>query len=441
MHAWPVNVPIGRLLRDLKHDLKTTATMPTDPITRPDEPDLNHPAGPLAAGDLRARLDDLAAQGLGRRLRRIDGAGAGRVSLNGRTLCCLCSNNYLGLAGHPAVVSAARRALEEWGWGAGGSRLVCGNTALHEALERRLAAFKNAEAALVFSTGYQANLAAVAGLAGRGDVVLLDKLDHASIIDAARSGGAEVRVFGHLDYARLEALLERYAGAGRRLIVTESVFSMDGDTADLERLVEIKERHRAMLCVDEAHATGVLGPNGRGLAAQAGVESRIDITVGTLSKALGGIGGFVSASGSVIEWLIQTARPFIYTTALPPAACAAALAALDVVESEPWRREKVACLAGRLRAGLRERLGVEPGLAETPIVPLIVGDARRATGFSAALEAEGFLVPAIRPPTVPPGTARLRISVSADHSEEDIDRLLEAVERHWDRARPVPGPQ
>ena len=415
-------------------------TMPTDPIANPADPDPNPVFEPCAAPDLRARLDDLAAEGLLRRLRRIDVARAGRVDVDGRTLCCLCSNNYLGLAGHAAVVSAACKALEEWGWGAGASRLVSGHTALHEALEQQLAAFKNAQAALVFPSGYQANLAAIRGLVTRGDVILLDRLNHASIIDAARSSGAEVRVFGHLDYGRLETLLQRYAGAGRRLIVTESVFSMDGDTADLARLVELKDRHRALLCVDEAHATGVLGPGGRGLAARAGVEDHIDVSVGTLSKALGGIGGFITASREIIDWLINTAGPFIYTTALPPAACAAAMAALEVVEKEPWRREKVARLANRLRAGLREHLGVQTVSAETPIVPLIIGEARKATALSAALENEGFLVPAIRPPTVPRGTARLRLSVSADHSEQDIDRLLEALVRHRDRAMPAVRP-
>ncbi len=373
-------------------------------------------------------LADLAARGLRRRLREVESRQGPHLTVGGRSLICFASNNYLGLADHPAVAAAVREAVARWGWGAGASRLVCGHMSPHAELERRLAAFKGAEAALVCPTGYQANLAAIRALAGKGDVVLLDKLNHASIIDAARGSGAILRVFPHRDYRKLERLLAGAGDARRRVIVTDSLFSMDGDLADLPRLVQLKRAYGALLCLDEAHATGVLGPHGRGAAELAGVESEIDVTVGTLSKALGGIGGFIAGSRSFIDWVVNTAGPFIYTTALPPAACAAALAALDLVEREPARREKLLALAAHLRGELTAR-GWDIGRSVSQIVPLIVGDADRAVSLSAKLEAAGILAPAIRPPTVPRGQARLRLSLCADHEPADVERLLAALGR------------
>lgn len=424
-------------------------------------------------------LAELDARGLRRRLRGIESACSARVRRDGREMICLCSNNYLGLANHPEVIEAARRAVEQWGWGAGASRLVSGHMTPHGELERRLAAFKGTEAALVCSTGYQANLAAIRGLAGKGDVILLDKLNHASIIDAARGSGATVRVFPHRDDGKLERLLERTADARRRVIVTDSLFSMDGDFADLPRLVELKRRHDAILCIDEAHATGVFGENGRGLAEAMGVEDEIDVVVGTLSKALGGIGGFVAGSAAFIDWLVNTAGAFIYTTALPPAACAAATAALDLIEREPERRHRLLAMAARLReelsgrhdlrpltlagpkdparsdtatprsdsaAARSERVGrqgspatVQRGFdiagSRSQIIPLVIGPADEAVKLAAALEAEGLLIPAIRPPTVPRGRSRLRISLCADHTDADLDLLLAALDRHRPRPR------
>lgn len=381
------------------------------------------------------QLAALADEGLLRSLRTIGSAQDTHVVCEGRTLCSFCSNNYLGLAHHPRVVAAVKAGVECWGWGAGASCLVSGHMKPHAELEQRLAEFKGSEAALVLSTGYQANLAAVRSLAGKGDVVLCDKLNHASIIDAALSSGAVVRVFSHCDYRKLERLLERTRDARRRVIVTDTVFSMDGDFADLPRLVELKQKHDALLCVDEAHATGVLGDHGRGLAEVMEVEEHIDVVVGTLSKALGGMGGFIAASRALIEWIVNTARSFIYTTALPPAACVAAMAALDVVEQEPERRQRLVSNAARLRHELGEVRGYDIGPSACHIVPLIVGEPAAAVRLSRELEADGLLVPAIRPPAVPRGQARLRLTVSSEHTGADIDHLLSAIERHFDSAR------
>lgn len=378
---------------------------------------------------IRDRLSELSAQGLRRSLRTIESAQGAYVTVDGRRLCCMCSNDYLGLANHPEVVAAVRSAVERWGWGAGASQLVCGHMGPHAQLEARLAAFKKTPAALVCSTGYQANLAAVRGLAGREDIVFLDKLNHASIIDAARGSGAVVRVFPHRDYAKLERLLDRSAGFRRRVIVTDSLFSMDGDLADLPRLVELKRRFDALLIVDEAHATGVFGEHGRGAAEMMGVEDAIDVTVGTLSKALGGVGGFVTASAEIVELLVNAAGAFIYTTALPPAACAAAMAGLDVIEREPHRRQNLLAMAGRLREELGGRLELDLGSSTSQIVPVIVGEAEQAVRLSRALEEAGFLIPAIRPPTVPRGRSRLRISLSAEHDPADLDRLTAVLQK------------
>lgn len=263
----------------------------------------------------RAELDGLAERGLFRELRTVESPQEAYVVVAGRRLCCLCSNNYLGLANHSAVAEAARSGIKRWGWGAGASRLVSGHMTPHAQLESRLATFKRTAGALVFPTGYQANLATVRAVAGAEDILFIDKLNHASIVDAARGSGALLRVFPHRDYGKLARLLDRGAKYRRRVIVTDTLFSMDGDFADLPRLVELKRRYDALLVVDEAHATGVFGEHGRGLAEQMGAEEGIDATVGTLSKALGGIGGFVAGSRELIDLLVNTGGAFIYTTA------------------------------------------------------------------------------------------------------------------------------
>lgn len=381
------------------------------------------------------RLADLEAHGLRRSLRVLESAQGPYVSVNGRRLVNLASNDYLGLANHPRIVAAVKAAVDRWGWGAGASRLVSGTMQPHAELESHLARFKGTQAALVCSTGYQANLAAIHGLADSGDTILLDKLNHASIIDAAFGGSPgiggrpNVRVFPHRGYSKLATLLGRAKSGHRRIIVTDSVFSMDGDFADLSALVELKRRYGALLIVDEAHATGILGDHGRGLAEEMGVEADIDVVVGTLSKALGGIGGFIAGSREIVDWLINTARSFIYTTALPPAACAGAMAALDIVEQEPGRRSRLVQLAAWFRRELAAQGGWDTAGSCSQIIPIIVGEAATAVEISRRLEQEGFLAPAIRPPTVPRGKSRLRISLSSEHRQEDLARLVEILAR------------
>lgn len=363
-----------------------------------------------------------------RTLRPVEALDGRVIRIAGQQRVNFSSNNYLALADHPSVTAAVREALDRWGWGAGASRLVGGHTTVHADLERKLAALKNTEAALVCSTGYQANLAAIRALAGDGDVIFLDKLNHHSIIDAAKGSGALVRVFPHRHYDKLERLLQRHSDARRRVIVTDTLFSMDGDFADLPRLVELKQRYDALLCVDEAHATGVWGQRGAGVAELQGVEHGIDVTVGTLSKALGGLGGFVAGSRAFIDWVINSAGAFIYTTALPPAGCAAAIAALEVIRQEPQRRERLIALSQDLRQRLQEA-DWNTADSNSQIVPVMLGTSEAAVGFSRALEDAGFLVPAIRPPTVPRGQARLRISLCCQHQPGELEALVVAMNR------------
>ncbi len=422
---------------------------------------------------IRQTLEDLRARGLYRRLVALGpspavasgegGSAAGpRVRIGGREVLQFASNNYLGLANDPRVKEAARRAIEKWGWGAGASRLVAGHTEAHEALEADLAAFKHTEAALVFPTGYQTNLAVLGSLVGRGDLVLSDRENHASIYDAVKLSGARLVRYAHADAedaarafedrrgerngVRRVNIADRFRGRltgepraeargelKRRLLVTDTVFSMDGRLAQLRALALLAEREGAMLVLDEAHATGVLGPTGAGLAEEVGLESGVTASVGTLSKALGGIGGFVAASREVCDLIVNRGRSFIYTTALPAAACEAAREALRIVREEPDRRRRVLALAERLRCALQEK-GFDSGRSETQIVPVLVGAPERALALAAALLEKGIFCPAIRPPTVPPGTSRLRVSLTAEHTEEDVERLVAALEEARSRA-------
>ena len=378
---------------------------------------------------VRETLDDLQARDLYRRLVAVGSAAGPRVDVGGRAVLQFASNNYLGLAADPRVREAAVRAIERWGWGAGASRLLAGHTDAHAALEADLASFKGAEAALVFPSGYMANLGVMTALVGRGDLVACDRENHASIYDAIRLSGAELARYPHGDVgAAAELLGVSSPKRSRTLLVTDTVFSMGGDLAPLAALAEACCASGAMLLVDEAHALGVLGPTGAGLAETLPhkYDGAITASVGTLSKALGGVGGFVAASRDVIELLVNRARPFIYTTALPAAACEAARAALAIVRSEPERRTRLLALADRLRRALRER-DFDCGRSETPIIPVIVGEPARALAMAAALLARGIFCPAIRPPTVPPGTSRLRISLTAEHIEEDVDLLVRAL--------------
>jgi 8-amino-7-oxononanoate synthase len=373
---------------------------------------------------LGRQLDQLEAAGLRRRLRPIASASDAEVEVDGRRVLLLSSNNYLGLATHPALRAAATEAIARWGCGAGASRLIAGHLDLHASVERALATFKGTDAALLFPSGYQANVGAITALVGEGDHVFSDELNHASIIDGCRLSRASVHVYPHRDAMELERLLAATPPDGRRLVVTDSVFSMDGDLAPLRDLVALAERYHSWLMVDEAHATGVLGPRGAGLAEAEGLTARIDVHMGTLSKALGSTGGYVAGSRPLVDLLVNRARSFVYTTGLPPASVAAAGAAIDVVVREPERRRMLATNAARLRDGLLA-LGLDV-VGDSHILAVMLGDNRRALAFGAALLARGILVQAIRPPTVPAGTARLRVTPMATHTPAQIDRVIEA---------------
>ena len=381
-------------------------------------------------------LEALRARSLDRHLREISGPQGPEVEIGGRRLINFSSNDYLGLANDPRLREAATAAIHEFGFGAGASRLISGNLSPHLRLERALAKWKETEAALCFSSGYAAALGTIPALVTKNDMVLLDKLCHASLIDGAKLSGGVLRVFPHNHLRKLESHLEwaRREHPGRRvLIVTESVFSMDGDRAPLLELVGLKKRFGALLMLDEAHAVGVIGSNGRGLAAAEDLNDDVDVQMGTLSKALGAGGGYICGSRTLIEWLINRARSFIYSTAPPPATVAAALAAVDYLAS-PEGEERRLLLRERIRliqqllplAGLKE----EDVAARSAIFPWIVGDEKAALDLAAALQDDGFLVPAIRYPTVPKGSARLRITVTAAHEEDQIRALCQAIERH-----------
>jgi 8-amino-7-oxononanoate synthase len=364
------------------------------------------------------RLEELRESGLRRRLRLIEGAQGPRVLLDGRQVLLLCSNNYLGLADHPRVREAAAEAALRWGAGAGGSRLISGNMEPHRALEGRLAAFKGYESALLFGSGYLANIGAISALGRRGEVVFSDELNHASIVDGCRLARAETFVYRHGDVEHLAWGLEQAAGRAA-LIVTDGLFSMDGDVAPLEDLIRLARRHECRLMVDEAHATGALGPGGRGSVAAAGLSGEVDLVVGTLGKALGSYGAYVCAGAELSEYLLNTARSFIFSTALPPPALAATQAALELLEAEPERVRRLRVNAAALRAGLTAE-GLNVGGTQSQIVPLEVGDAARTMELCERLLERGVFAQGIRPPTVPEGSSRLRFSVMATHEQAEL---------------------
>jgi len=375
--------------------------------------------------DIAASLRELRDRGLQRRLRLISGPQGPRVTLEGSEVLLLCSNDYLGFANHPTVRAAAAEAAMQWGAGAGASRLISGNMQPHARLERQLASFKGYESALLFGSGYLANTGTIAALADRGEVVFSDELNHASIIDGCRLSRAETFVYRHSDLDHLAWGLRR-AGGRAALIVSDGVFSMDGDVAPLPGLVELARRHGARLMVDEAHATGALGPGGRGSVAAAGLSGEVDVVVGTLGKALGSYGAYVCAGSELTEHLLNRARPFIFSTAPPPPVAAAALAALKLLEAHPERVERLAVNAATLRAALAaEELPVGPSGSQ--IVPLTVGDADRAMRLSESLLARGVFAQGIRPPTVPEGTSRLRFTVMATHRSAELENAARAV--------------
>jgi len=376
---------------------------------------------------LEEDLADLEARDLLRVRRRVGGGQGPEVRLDGRRVLCFASNNYLGLAADPEVVAASRTALSTGGASAGASPLVSGHMDPHEELERAIADWLGCEAALVFGSGYHANIGVIAALAGREDAVFSDALNHASLIDGCRLARAAVRIYRHGDLDDLEEKI-RATPARRRLIVTDSVFSMDGDTADLAGLVEIAARHEAWLMLDEAHAVGVFGDDGGGLAAARGVAGRVPIRMGTLGKALGSYGAFVAGSRALVETLVNRARSYVFSTALPPAVVGAAGAAIRIARRERTRRERLWRNARRLHEGLGAA-GLRLGPLDSTIVPVILGEPWAALSVARRAMEEGVWAPAIRPPTVAPGTARLRLTPIATHDDEQIDRAVEVIGR------------
>lgn len=389
-------------------------------------------------------LADLRCRGLYRQRRHLESSQGVRIRYRGRTFLNFSSNDYLNLATDPRLVKAAARAARRYGTGAGASPLVSGYLPPLRALERALARWEGTEAALVFSSGFAANLAIVSALAQRDAVIFSDELNHASLIDGCRLARARTVIYRHADADHLEQLLRQEGKTGRRLIVTDTIFSMDGDVAPLEKLLQLAERHDCVLVLDEAHATGVLGENGQGAwegktpakpqrpgqdgsaKASPSQDAERIIKIGTLSKALGAQGGFVCGSRRLVHWLVNRARPYIFSTALAPPTAAAARRAIRLVEKEPERRQHLLRLAELLRTRLGD-LGFPATASRCQIVPVMVGDARAAVELSRSLEAQGLLVPAIRPPSVPEETSRLRISLTAGHTEEDVLRLVEAL--------------
>ena len=387
------------------------------------------------ADELKGRLAEIREQGLFRELRELETAQGPRVKIHGREVLNFSSNDYLGLADHPALKQAAIRAVEHFGAGSGASRLICGSLAPHQELEEALAAFKGTESALAFGSGYATALGTIGALLGRDDIIVLDKLVHASIVDAARLCGAKLRIFGHNDLSGLEEILKwadgRKVGSAKRpqvLVVTESVFSMDGDVAPLQEMVVLKEKHGAWLMVDEAHGTGLFGQGRRGVAEELGVGDQIEIQMGTLGKALGASGGYICGSRALTEMLINRARSFIFSTAPVPASAASARAGVELVQSAEGedRCGKLWQLVKQLGAGLAALGRPLPGPGSA-IVPVILGEEAAAMSAAAALLKAGILAPAVRYPTVARGQARLRITLTASHTRQDVEQLLAAI--------------
>ena len=383
---------------------------------------------------LKTRLAALREENLFRELRRVDSAQGPRIEIGGKTFLNFSSNDYLGLANHPALKEAAIKAVEKFGAGAGASRLICGSLKPFHELEAVLAAFKQTEAALTFSTGYAAAMGTITALVGKDDVIILDKLVHASIVDAAKLSGAKLRVFGHNDLNDLEEKLRwatenprRQTPDARTLLVTESIFSMDGDAAPLREIVELKNKFGAWLMMDEAHATGIIGQHGRGLADELGVSRQIEIQMGTLGKALGASGGYICGSRALVDFLVNRARSFIFSTAPVPAAAAAATAGIITVQSAEGEAKRKALFA-RLKE-FHFALRPPPSALRSAIVPLILGDENKALAAATKLRGQNIFVPAIRYPTVAHGAARLRITLTAAHSAEDVATLVNALEQ------------
>ncbi|MDO3661231.1 8-amino-7-oxononanoate synthase [Bacillus sp. C28GYM-DRY-1] len=367
------------------------------------------------------RLDRAKEAGLYRNLRTMNGAPVPERNIDGENQTVWSSNNYLGLASHSRLISAAQEALQQFGAGSSGSRLTTGNSAWHEKLEKKIAAFKRTEAALLFSSGYLANVGVLSSLPEKEDVILSDQLNHASIIDGCRLSKADTVVYRHIDMDDLENKLNETQRYQRRFIVTDGVFSMDGTIAPLDQIISLAKRYHAFVIVDDAHATGVLGDSGGGTSEYFGVCP--DIVIGTLSKAVGTEGGFAAGSAVFIKFLLNHARTFIFQTAILPASCAAAYEAFNIIEASREKRKLLFSYINMIRTSLKNMGYVVKG-DHTPIIPIVIGDARKTVTFAEKLQDNGIYAPAIRPPTVAPGESRIRLTITADHSMGDIDHLL-----------------
>ncbi|MEW6045606.1 MAG: glycine C-acetyltransferase [Bacillota bacterium] len=386
-------------------------------------------AATSALAYLEEELADLRSRGLFRYPRVLDSPQGAVAVIDGRRVVNLSSNNYLGLATHPYLKEAAEKAVREWGVGSGAVRPIVGTLRMHEELERRIAAFKKTEAALVFQSGFTANAGTVAAILGREDVIVSDELNHASIIDGCRLSRAEIRIFPHRDVQAMRRLLEEVKPKARRiLVVTDGVFSMDGDIAPLPDIVRTAREFGAIVMVDDAHASGVLGNSGRGTVDHFNLHGQVDVQVGTLSKAIGVLGGYVAGSRTLIDYLIVRARPYLFSTSHPPAVTAACIAAFELLEREPERIERLWENTRYFKAGLK-RLGYDTGISETPITPVIVGQEEKAMQLSDALFELGVFAQGIVYPTVPKGKARVRTIVTAEHTKGDLDRALDAFEK------------
>jgi len=385
----------------------------------------------------RQELRKLEEQGLLRKLREVGSAQGPRIILDGKEVINLCSNNYLGLADSPALKKAAIKAIRDYGVGTSASRLISGTTTLHKKLEEKIAEFKGTEAALVFNSGYTANAGIISTLVSRGDVIFSDKLNHASIVDGCLLSGAELKRYPHCDVQALEEMLKKHVGrstTNMKLIVTDTVFSMDGDIAPLPEIVKLAKKYDCMLMVDEAHATGVLGENGKGAVEHFNIKEKDIIHIGTMSKAIGTFGGYVAGSRELIEYLINKSHAFIYSTALPASVVAASIAAFDVIKNEPGLRQQLWGNVEFFRKGLTKigtdtEFGVCPYFSSTQIIPVLIGNNERALKISRRLLDDGVFIQAIRPPTVPKGQARLRITVMATHTREDLGIALSKLTR------------
>lgn len=377
-------------------------------------------------------LKQIREKDLFRVLTELETGQSPEIEIDGKVYILLSSNSYLGLSVDPKVKKAAMEALEKYGTGSGGSRLVSGSTDLHRQLEERIAKFKKTQSAILFSTGYLANVGTISSLVGAGDLVYSDELNHASIIDGCRLSRAEIRIYKHCDAAHLKSILETDKNIiGKKLIVTDTVFSMDGDLAPLPEIVEIAEKYGCMLMIDEAHATGVLGNRGSGATEHFGIEDRVPVVMGTLSKAVGSLGGYIAGNTNLIDFIRNRVRSYIFDTSLPASCLAASLAAIDIIENEPERREYLWKLIKKFKLGL-EQIGLEVLPSHSAVIPVLIGEAQPALDFAIKLRENGIYTPAVRPPSVPPGKCRIRATLMAKHTDGHIEEALRAFEIAYD---------